>query len=535
MAKEFLVASDSNASFDQIKRLLPAETVVIANDGHEIVSLLDQHPDIGFLMLDLESLRRNESILVSLLELAKAQVDYRERSLLLDVLFKQAPIGISLSFDSNPGGDTASDFVTINPMFAQITGWSEEEMISKGWASITHPDDLEADLRNYRRLQAGEIKSYTMEKRFIKPDGSVVWVDMIVAALKLFHEDIYDHLCMIKDITERKEIERILTENEHSKSMLLANLQGLAYRCLYDREWTMQYVSEGCLELTGYPAESLLNNKEISYKQLIAPEYQELLWNEWARILPLRIPFRYEYQIVTASGERKWVLEMGEGIYNSRGEAELLDGMIIDITEQKQTEITLKYRTEHDTLTGLYNRAYLESLLEVDARSLYRKKRALIAINLRDIVELTPYFGFHYTQDLIRKVSRGLRELCSDRYDLYHTYENRFTYYVRDCQGKDQVIEFLQQLVAKLEELLEDERVGAGIGVLEIEPDNELDANQLLKQLLIASERAQEDAQGGFHYSFFDAEMEAKIAREEAIKSELQRALSTDDEESLYL
>ncbi|NLG10632.1 MAG: hypothetical protein GX562_03770, partial [Coriobacteriaceae bacterium] len=60
MAKEFLVASDSNASSDQIKRLLPAETVVIANDGHEIVSLLDQHPDIGFLMLDLESLRRNE-------------------------------------------------------------------------------------------------------------------------------------------------------------------------------------------------------------------------------------------------------------------------------------------------------------------------------------------------------------------------------------------------------------------------------------------------------------------------------------------
>ena len=72
--------------------------------------------------------------------------------------------------------------------------------------------------------------------------------------------------------------------------MLLAHLPGLAYRCSFDRDWTMQYVSEGCYRLTGYRPESLLYNKEICFNDIIAPEYRELLWEEWNRLLPKRLP-----------------------------------------------------------------------------------------------------------------------------------------------------------------------------------------------------------------------------------------------------
>ena len=98
-----------------------------------------------------------------------------------------------------------------------------------------------------------------------------------------------------------------------------SHLPGLAYRCNNDPQWTMQFVSAGCLELTGYPSESLINNKDLSFNDLIAPKYRSLLREEWSRVLPKRIPFKYEYEITTKSGEQKWVLELGQGVYNDDG------------------------------------------------------------------------------------------------------------------------------------------------------------------------------------------------------------------------
>ena len=168
-----------------------------------------------------------------------------------------------------------------------------------------------------------------------------------------------------------------LEESERSKYVLLTHLPGLAYRCNYDRDWTMQYVSEGCYDLTGYPPESLLYNRDLSFNELISPEYRELLWNEWKRILKERKPFKYEYEIITAAGEKKWVLEMGQGIYNDKGEVEALEGIVLDISDRKAVEDALKYNNEHDKWTGLYNREYLLQLLERDAKLKKKSKRRL--------------------------------------------------------------------------------------------------------------------------------------------------------------
>jgi PAS domain S-box-containing protein len=104
----------------------------------------------------------------------------------------------------------------------------------------------------------------------------------------------------------------------------------------------MQYVSLGCYDLTGYRPESLLFNRDLSFNDLIAPEYRKPLWDEWKRILANRMPFKYEYEIITESGERKWVIEMGQGIYDEQGGVEALEGIILDISDRKslkQTEI----------------------------------------------------------------------------------------------------------------------------------------------------------------------------------------------------
>ena len=72
----------------------------------------------------------------------------------------------------------------INKRFQEIVGYSKEDIISLGWEKITHPDDIDEDLHKLAQLRAGEINMYTMDKRYIRPDGSLVWVHMIIAPLK---------------------------------------------------------------------------------------------------------------------------------------------------------------------------------------------------------------------------------------------------------------------------------------------------------------------------------------------------------------
>ena len=103
----------------------------------------------------------------------------------------------------------------------------------------------------------------------------------------------------------------------------------------------MEFVSEGCYKLTGYKAESLIFNRELSYNDIISPEYRDLLIDEWERVLMQHKPFRDEYEIITKSGERKWVLEMGQGIYNADGKVEALEGIVLDFSRQREWIVKL--------------------------------------------------------------------------------------------------------------------------------------------------------------------------------------------------
>lgn len=459
----------------------------------------------------------------------------REQGLTVNTIFYQAPIGIVVSHNYESATEEDNPYFNVNPMFEKISGRSREELLRLGWSGITHPDDLDEDVENYKRLKAGEIDSYAMDKRLIRPDGSVVWVHMIVTALALSDDQQYNHICLVQDITERKAIEKALQESERSKSVLLSHLPGLAYRCSFDRSWTMQYVSAGCLALTGYPPESLLNNKDLTFNDVIAPEYRELLWEEWNRILPGKLPFKHEYEIITANGERKWVLEMGEGIYDENGRVEAVEGIIIDITDRKEVEDKLKYSNDHDRWTGLYNLNYLEGLLNSDDGKMSGENRAVVGINLSAVQSLTTTYGFHYTQELIKSVADALMKHCTDKRMLFSIYEHQFVFYLKGYRGKNELLDFCNAVMSTLESLLAVERITGGIGVVEIDPDQGWDSDRLLKNLMIASERARPGLDREFGICFYDCELEEQMIRKNDVKSELAGIAASEKDGGLYL
>ena len=590
MQIKILVAEDSASDRLIIKSMLSDYCILTACDGQEAMRVLEEHNDVNILILDLnmpnmdgfkvletikddERFRKLRTIILTVYDeldneikgLSLGAVDYirkpinmyslkaridvhvallraeqalerelDEQTVTFDMIFNQAPIGIAIVHELK---NSDKRVVKINSTFEQITGRTKEEIISTGWEKITHPDDLEEDLKNFNRLRTGKIKIYTMDKRYIRPDGSIVWVHMIVAPLTATDDQFFSHICLVQDITDRKEVEKALYESERSKSVFLSQLPGLAYRCNYDYDWTMQYVSDGCYNLTGYHPESLLYNWDLSYNDIISPEYRQTLWNKWLQILPKRQPFKHEYEIITATGEKKWVLELGQGVYNEQGEVVALEGIVLDISDRKAIEDKLKYNNEHDRWTGLFNREYLVSVLDNDLETRRNSKKALIGINLSAAQVLTVRYGFQYTQNLIKKVAEALSKHCTENRHLFHVGENRFTFYLIDYKDKNELVDFSNIISETLKSLFVTDRISGGIGILEIGLNqNEADAELLLRRLLIASERSVSLYDKDYVICFYDEELEAMINREIDIERTLDAiANDADTRDELFL
>ncbi len=153
-----------------------------------------------------------------------------------------------------------------------------------------------------------------------------------------------------KKIDNLKLAERALKENERTFETLISNLPGVVYRCRNDLNWTMEFVSDGCLELTGYQPEDLIMNKNVSYIDLIHPEDRQMVWDIIQKALKEKEHFKVIYKIITADSKIKHVWEQGKGIFSPEGDLIALEGFITDITRRKRAETDLKkselyYRT----------------------------------------------------------------------------------------------------------------------------------------------------------------------------------------------
>ncbi len=164
--------------------------------------------------------------------------------------------------------------------------------------------------------------------------------------------------------SEKRE-KRIIEEERRKLYTLMSNLPGMAYRCKNDSLWTMEFVSQGCVMLTGYPVQEIVNNAVIAYGHLILPEDREFVEKGIERALKQNRSFEFEYRIKTKTGEVKWVWERGSANYSPQGDVLSLEGFISDIHERRTIELALeesenKYQTltEHSSVGVFQTDAY---------------------------------------------------------------------------------------------------------------------------------------------------------------------------------
>ncbi|EPZ52228.1 PAS domain S-box protein [Bacteriovorax sp. BAL6_X] len=160
-------------------------------------------------------------------------------------------------------------------------------------------------------------------------------------------------------------------ENKLNLDILLENIDGIAYRCLNDKNWTMLFMTSGVERILGYKAEEFINNKELSFSDIFHPEDLPRVWNEVQLAIDNKTFFTIEYRIRHKKGHYIYVWEQGIGIFEN-DEFVALEGYICDITIKKLTEIELM------------------DIVEKQAKELLKKKEGEIErANFQRILDLT--------------------------------------------------------------------------------------------------------------------------------------------------
>ena len=131
-----------------------------------------------------------------------------------------------------------------------------------------------------------------------------------------------------------------LRQTAKQMSTFFSNLSGIAYRCLNTPNWPMQFISDGCLQLTGYSADDFIQGRQ-SWRNLIHPDDRDKVWHAVQYALDKDGVFEFEYRIKTKTNKQRWVKERGQVVEPIGDPVVHLEGIISDITERKAADLAL--------------------------------------------------------------------------------------------------------------------------------------------------------------------------------------------------
>lgn len=191
------------------------------------------------------------------------------------------------------------------------------------------------ELVNEQVRASGKLKIETLdnhtrwiEVKFVNPEG-----------MGEYYSEVYISL---EDITERIQNQVELQQREENYRNLVSNVPGIVYRCNYDDDWTMEFISKRVSEITGYQADKFIDNKLHTYASIIHPDDRDEVVETVQDAVEEGEDFAIEYRIVRKDDDIVWVYGHGEAQYDENGSVKNLQGVVLDITNRKKAEEKLQ-------------------------------------------------------------------------------------------------------------------------------------------------------------------------------------------------
>lgn len=222
----------------------------------------------------------------------------------------------------------ADQVLYVNPPFIELFGYTLTDIPTPDdWLRLAYPNEVTRNavrqnwVEQWKNSKEGVMRSY--EARITTKEGQSRLV-------KFRGVDIGEDrkMVLLHDVTEIREVEVELIAKQAQLERLLGNIPGMIFRCLNNQNWTMDYVSQGSREVTGYSPEELVQNTLVTYGSLIHPNDLLGAWEERQQQLRGKKTFHLSYRIKAKEGTTKWVDERGSGVYNEEGQVVCVEGII---------------------------------------------------------------------------------------------------------------------------------------------------------------------------------------------------------------
>ncbi|MCT7991221.1 PAS domain S-box protein [Laspinema olomoucense] len=291
-------------------------------------------------------------------EYAELQNRLQESETLFQISFSQAPVGmVQCGLDGQ--------IWKANQKFCEIVGYTGEELRSRSFEDLTHPEDLNVELVWARKLVNAEIDTYSLQKRYLRKDGAIARVSLRVDLVRDGKGLAHSVMGFITEIThaqgridpikdevrqekaERERAEAALHEYEARFERLAKTLPGMVYQYrqylnpTYD---IFTYISPACREIYELEPEAVLNNCQLMW-QTIHPEDSPGFAHSFICAAQTGKEWRYQWRIITASGQLKWLQGAAKMSPQPDG-AMLWDGMVLDITDRKLVDDSMRQQIE---------------------------------------------------------------------------------------------------------------------------------------------------------------------------------------------
>jgi PAS domain S-box-containing protein len=263
-------------------------------------------------------------------------------------LFDTAPVGLLIAH-------LDGQLVQCNAALARMLGYTSAEMQGMNFRTVTHPEDIPAQVAQARRLAAGEIDGFEITKRYLRKDGSGFSGRLVVSAVRDAGRASYA-LGMVEDITDRLRADeelRLALRTRQDLQSIVNRSPMVVFLWRVAEGWPVEFVSENVRQF-GYTAEDFTTGR-VSWVGATHPEDVPRLEAEVAgHIKAGTREFHQEYRLITRSGETRWIDDHTRAIADAHGVVTHFQGIIMDVTAQR--EVAEALRRSREELRGLSQR-----------------------------------------------------------------------------------------------------------------------------------------------------------------------------------
>jgi diguanylate cyclase (GGDEF)-like protein/PAS domain S-box-containing protein len=438
--------------------------------------------------------------------------------------FRDSAIGMALVA-------TDGRWLQVNRSLCEMVGYPQEELLEKTFQDITHPDDLEKDLDHLRRLLAGEIRTYQMEKRYFHREGHVVW---ILLSVSLVHDEESEPLyfvSQIQDVSERKRAVEKIREAEERYRTLVERIPVVTYMQQPGEPSRTTYISPQYESILGYSVEEVLSYPE-HWVKILHPDDRERVLAEDERTNRSEEPFVMEYRKIAKNGSVVWIRDEATIVRDEEGRSYYWLGIQTDVTERKRMEERLEHRAFHDPLTGLANRQLFVDRLGQALRRTRRRKKgrvALLFLDLDGFKVVNDSLGHEVGDLLLVAVVDRLKGCLRSEDTLARFGGDEFVVLVEDVEAADEAARVAERIIDELRhrfvldgrELYARASIGIAIG-----EDRTKDPNDLLRDADTAMYRAKDE---GWGYAVFDPVMYERAIDRLEVENDLGRAVEQEE------